>query len=110
MKVPKYRNKKTVVDGITFDSKKEADRYSFLKMWERAGQIKNLSRQAKFVLIPANRREDGKLERACHYVADFQYMVGDKVVVEDVKGMRTKDYILKRKLMLDKHGITIREI
>lgn len=107
----KYNSKKTVVDGQKFDSKKEARRYQELLLLEKAGEIKNLSRQVKFVLIPSQRDENGKVvERECSYKADFTYEEGIKRVVEDVKGYRTKEYIIKRKLLLYQYGIRIREI
>lgn len=107
----KYNSKKTVVDGQKFDSKKEARRYQELLLLEKAGEIKNLSRQVKFVLIPSQRDENGKvIERECSYKADFTYEEGIKTVVEDVKGYRTKEYIIKRKLMLYQFGIRIREV
>lgn len=107
----KYNSKKTVVDGQKFDSKKEARRYQELLLLEKAGEIKNLSRQVKFVLIPSQRDENGKVvERECSYKADFTYEEGIKRVVEDVKGYRTKEYIVKRKLMLYQYGIRIREV
>lgn len=108
----KYNSKKTVINGQTFDSRKEAKRYQELLFLERAGAIKNLSRQVKFVLIPSQRDEaTGKvLERECSYRADFEYTEDGKTVVEDVKGFRTKEYILKRKMMLWKYGIRIREV
>lgn len=107
----KYNSKKTVVDGQKFDSMKEARRYQELLLLEKAGEIKNLSRQVKFVLIPSQRDENGKVvERECSYKADFTYEEGIKTVVEDVKGYRTKEYIIKRKLMLYQFGIRIREV
>lgn len=107
----KYNSRKTVVDGQKFDSKKEANRYQELLLLEKAGVIKNLSRQVKFVLIPSQRDENGKLiERECSYKADFMYEEGIKTVVEDVKGYRTKEYIIKRKLLLYQYGIRIREV
>lgn len=107
----KYNNKKITVNGQVFDSKKEANRYKELLLLEKAGVIKNLSRQVKFVLIPSQRDESGKLiERECSYKADFTYEEGIKTVVEDVKGYRTKEYIIKRKLLLYQYGIRIREI
>lgn len=107
----KYNSKKTVVDGQKFDSKKEARRYQELLLLEKAGEIKNLCRQVKFVLIPSQRDENGKVvERECSYKADFTYEEGIKTVVEDVKGYRTKEYIIKRKLMLYQFGIRIREV
>lgn len=107
----KYNNKKITVNGQVFDSKKEANRYQELLLLEKAGVIKNLSRQVKFVLIPSQRDENGKvIERECSYKADFTYEEGIKTVVEDVKGYRTKEYIIKRKLLLWQYGIRIREI
>lgn len=119
----KYNNLKTYRDGIAFDSKREAIRYTQLKLLLDAGEISDLERQVKFVLIPTQREPDiigprggrkpGKLiEKECFYVADFVYIdnrTGEKVI-EDTKGMRTPDYLIKRKLMLKVHGIRIREI
>lgn len=108
----KYHNRKTIVNGHTFDSKKEANRYSELLLLERAGAIHDLRTQVKYVLIPSQRsKETGKVvERECSYKADFVYTEGGETVVEDVKGFRTKEYIIKRKLMLHVYGIRIREI
>ena len=107
----KYNSKKTVVDGQKFDSKKEARRYQELLLLEKAGAIKNLSRQVKFVLIPSQRDESGKvIERECYYKADFKYEEDGKTVVEVVKGYRTKEYIIMRKLMLFQYGIRFREV
>lgn len=110
-KVSKYRAKKTTIDGIVFDSRKEAARWLELKELEKAGEIAVLRRQETFVLIPEQRGTDGKLiERRCTYKADFVYVENGSTVVEDVKGVKTKDYIIKRKLMLWVHGIKIREV
>lgn len=120
----KYHSKKTMVNGIEFDSRKESRRYQDLLLLERAGAIQDLKRQVKFVLIPAQyetyerygkngkKLQDGQrtLERECSYVADFVYQENGKMVVEDTKGVKTKDYIIKRKLMLYVHGIRIREV
>lgn len=119
----KYGANKTVIDGIEFDSKKEAKRWTQLKLLERAGVIRDLDRQVKFVLIPAQREADtigargairkGKIiERECAYVADFVYIDTEtgETVVEDTKGFKTKDYIIKRKLMLWVHKIKIMEV
>lgn len=105
----KYRNKKAVVDGITFDSRKEARRYKELLLLERAGAITNLQMQVKYVLIPSQRIDGKVVERECAYKADFVYQENGETVVEDTKGFKTKDYIIKRKLMLYVHGIRIRE-
>lgn len=101
----KYNNQKITVDGQKFDSKKEASRYRELRLLEKAGEIKDLRTQVKFKLIPAQRDEaTGKVvERECSYKADFVYE-------EDVKGFRTKEYIIKRKLMMWRYGIRIREV
>jgi hypothetical protein len=100
----KFRNVKT--DG--YASRKEAKRASDLRLMQEAGQIRNLREQVEYVLIP---KQDG--ERACSYRADFVYeefaTSGWREVVEDTKGVRTADYVIKRKLMLHVHGIRIRE-
>ena len=122
----KYLNKKVKVDGIVFDSKREAIRYCELKLLKRAGKITDLHLQKVFVLIPAQYEETdevytrgknkgqpkrGKcLEQSVTYKADFYYKENGKEVVEDTKGFKTKDYIIKRKLMLYVHGIRIKEI
>lgn len=123
----KYGNRKICVDGITFDSKKEAMRYCELKTLEAAGQIKDLQLQKEYELIPAQyeqisrseyikhngHKTKGKcLERAVKYKADFVYidLATGAIVVEDTKGMRTKEYIIKRKLMLYQHGIRVKEV
>lgn len=106
----KYHSKKTELDGITFDSRKEAQRYAELKLLERSGAIHNLQRQVRYELIPAQKKDGKTIERACHYIADFVYEENGKTVVEDVKGYRTKEYVLKRKLMLQVHGIEVREV
>ncbi len=104
MKRHKYNAVKTTVDGITFDSKKEARRYSELKLLEKAGHIRNLELQPKY------RCEiDGKL--ICTYKADFRYFTDERKVVEDVKGMKTPIYRLKKKLVEALFpGTTITEI
>lgn len=105
----KYRNKRTVIGGITFDSKKEANRYCELKLLEKAGVIKNLELQKKFVLIPAQMIDGKLIERECSYRADFVYETKDGIVAEDTKGFRTAEYKIKRKLMLERYGIRILE-
>lgn len=106
LKESKYHNKKVTVDGITFDSVKEASRWQELRMMERAGKITGLVRQQKIELIPKT-----KLYRACYYVCDFIYFDKreNKTIYEDVKGVRTKEYLLKRKLLYWQHGIEIKE-
>jgi Fe2+ transport system protein B len=113
--VNKYYNRHVrTSDGIIHDSQREANRWIELKLLERAGQIKNLNRQVKFILIPKQVEYIGKkvkvLEREVSYIADFVYQENGQTVVEDTKGMRTRDYIIKRKLMLYIHGIKIREV
>jgi len=107
----KYQNKKTTVDGIEFDSRKEARRYWELSMLVRSGNITDLRMQVKFELIPSQRINGKVAERAVHYIADFVYKnAAGETVVEDAKGVRTKDYIIKRKLMLYRHGIRVLEV
>lgn len=117
----KYKSKKTVVDGIEFDSKKEANRWQELRLMEESGEITHLTRQVEFLLIPKQMEPDtigargrmkrGKIiERECVYIADFVYYdSNNKFVVEDTKGVRTDAYRIKRKLMLYMHGIRIKE-
>ena len=121
----KYNAHKTVIDGIEFPSKHEANRYCELKLLERAGEISNLRLQVDFELIPnqyAIEKRYGKngkelkdkevlLERKVVYRADFVYTDKDgSQVVEDTKGFKTKEYLIKRKLMLYVHGIQIKEV
>lgn len=106
----KYGNKKVKIDGRTFDSQKEARRYADLAILEKAGEIRNLRTQVRFLLIPEQRMGGKVVERECSYVADFVYDDIDGTIVEDTKGFRTLDYIIKRKLMLHVHGIRIREV
>ena len=129
MKKSKYRSKKITRDGLTFDSLKEYRRFCDLLLLERAGAITDLKRQVAFELIPAQyeeiatgefykrgeRKGQPKFKRVCIeqsvvYNADFVYTENGKKVVEDTKGVKTKDYIVKRKLMLYVHGIRIKEI
>ena len=123
----KYKNKKyTATDGEVFDSYKEYKRYFELSLLEKAGQIRDLKRQVKFVLIPTQREyttevykkgehkgelKPGRvLEKECAYYADFTYYDGNLYVVEDAKGVRTEVYNIKKKLMLKVHGIRIKEV
>lgn len=124
----KYGNRKvTTIDGEVFDSQREAMRYQELRLLERAGAIKGLKRQVSFELIPVQREPNtlnkidskrgrviqGKvIEKAVVYRADFVYTdtKTNETIVEDAKGFRTKDYILKRKMLLYFHGIRIREV
>lgn len=104
----KFHAKKTTVDGITFDSSKEADRYLALKAMEEDGLIGDLRRQVRYELVPAF-DADGKHYRPVFYVADFVYVEDGKTVVEDVKGMKTDVYRLKSKLFARRYGIGIKE-
>ena len=109
----KYRNTKTVVDGIKFDSRKEAERFFELRLMEKAGEIKELRRQVVFTLIPAQYVDGQCAERAVKYVADFVYRNRDgELIVEDVKSdpTRTPEYIIKRKLMLYRFQIKVKEV
>jgi hypothetical protein len=120
-KQTKYRNKKVNVGGEVYDSKKEWRRSQELKLLEKAGEIENLQRQVKFVLIPAQREPDtvgkrggvikGKLiEREAAYIADFVYQRNGETVVEDTKSKVTEKepvFVIKRKLMLYVHGIRV---
>lgn len=125
MPVRKYGNKKITVDGVTFDSRKEYLRWCELCLLEKAGQITDLRRQVKYVLIPAQYEEyerystkTGKrlknglrcVEKECAYIADFVYKQDGMTVVEDTKGFKTEAYKLKRKMMLYFHGIRIMEV
>ena len=126
----KYGNEKIEVDGIQFDSKKEARRYLELTLLQQAGEIEALELQKEFELIPAQyenferygktgkRLKDGKrcIEQSCTYKADFVYLQNGQQVVEDVKGFRDPrsagyaKFVIKRKLMLWRYGIRIIEI
>lgn len=125
----KYGNRKITINGIEFDSRKEARRYNELLLMEKAGAIQDLRRQVPFELIPAQYEDvytgeyyqrgehkgEPKLKRVCvekavTYYADFVYIEGGETVVEDTKGFKTPEYILKRKLMRYLHGIRIKEL
>ena len=106
----KYHNKPVVVDGETFDSQREAQRWYELKLLRRAGIITDLRRQVPFELIPAQKLDGKVVERPVKYIADFVYNRGGETVVEDAKGVRTKEYVIKRKLMLYKQGIRVKEV
>lgn len=122
MSYKKYHAKKTVVDGITFDSRKEARRYIDLKNMAKAGLISDLRLQVPYLLIPQHREPDiigpkgghrkGRvIEKACYYVADFVYYdeQARERIIEDCKGVKTEVYKIKRKLMYDRYGIRIKE-
>lgn len=118
----KYGSRKITVEGIEFDSKREANRYRELRVLQAAGRISELQLQVPFELIPAQREPDtygvrgglrrGKLiEHAVVYYADFVYIdEHGKKIVEDAKGVKTDVYKIKKKLMLFVHGIRIKEV
>lgn len=110
-KTGKYHNRKTVRHGITFDSKREADRYDELRLLLKAGEIHDLKLQQTYNLVGAQRTPTGAAVRAVTFIADFVYYTRDgKTIVEDAKGFKTKDYIIKKKLMLERFGIWVEEV
>lgn len=105
----KYHNKKTMMDGIVFDSAREARRYQELKLLERAGEIKDLALQVSFEVLPGSDKH-----RPVKYIADFVYWEktpggGWEFIVEDAKGVLTGMYRLKKKLLYARYGYWIRE-
>lgn len=115
----KYHNEQTVVRGISFDSKKEANRYVELMRMVKTGRIRKLKLQQDFTLQEGYTTPDGERVRPIKYRADFTYermaMDGNGTThwvfeVEDVKGVRTEKYKLKKKMMLERFGITIKEV
>lgn len=124
-KVPKYKNTKVEYKGISFDSKRERDRYIYLKSLEEKGEINNLQLQVKFELLPTQTEvrevklktktkfQEKVIERAVYYQADFVYEKNGETVVEDCKiseYLKPKEYILKRKMMLFFNNIKIKEV
>lgn len=108
----KYHNKKVIYNGIKFDSKKERARFITLKQLEKAGIIKELELQKKFLLQEGYTNAKGKKIRPIYYIADFFYYdcINNKWVVEDTKGVRTEVYKLKKKLFEYKYNLTIDEL
>lgn len=108
----KYNNRKVRCLGETFDSMLECERYKYLKALEQQKVISNLRRQVKYVLLPSQKdsKTQKTIEREITYLADFVYEKGSQTIVEDVKGLRTDVYKIKRKLMLYFHGIRIKEV
>ena len=116
----KYGNRKVVRDGIKFDSEREAARFGELKVLRAMGKIRDLRLQTNFTLVEGYTTIEGKRIKPMVYRADFVYERATEPdrngtvywlrEVEDAKGMKTKDYLLKKKLMQDKYGITIREV
>jgi hypothetical protein len=105
-KASKFKNEKVIdASGRKFDSKREASRAGVLELWQKLGIISDLKYQVRFELIP----KQGK-KRAAYYIADFTYIEASQLVVEDAKGCRTREYVLKSKPMLQVHGIQVREV
>jgi len=105
----KYRNKKVFYKNMKFDSKKEYLRYLVLEDMQRKGEISGLQMQVPFVLVPSFQLNNVKY-KSIKYIADFVYEKDGKIVVEDVKGMRTDVYKIKKKLMAYINKIEIKEI
>lgn len=122
MSYRKYKNKRVECDGRVFDSLKEYNRYCQLKALLKCGAISDLKLQVPFELIPAiyedivvqlktkTKIEKRCVQRAVKYIADFVYMKDGRMIVEDTKGFRTKEYELKKKMMRALLGTVIREI
>jgi hypothetical protein len=104
----KYHAKKTVVDGIEFDSAKEAKRYVKLRDMQEAGRIQGLRLQVPFEILPSFEC-DGVKYRGMSYIADFVYYRDGRQVVEDCKGFKTPEYKMKKKLMAYLNHINIEE-
>lgn len=103
----KYHAQPTRVNGIRFDSKKEAERYEQLLLLERVGQITGLELHPRYALYAL--AQDGTVTKVADYIPDFRYVENGRTVVEDVKGVRTPVYRLKKRWMLAQYGITILE-
>ncbi len=96
----KYHARRTTVDGITFDSQKEANRYCELKLLKRAGVVADFERQPRLQLQPGFKKPDGAKVNPIYYVADFKVIYPDgKIEYEDTKGVETKEFLLKKKLL-----------
>lgn len=106
----KYGNRKVTVNGIRFDSIKEASRYSDLLLLQRAGEISGLRLQVPYELVPKQKDSRGRVIRPVVYIADFVYQEKGKQIVEDVKGYRTKEYQIKKKLLKWRYNIEIMEV
>lgn len=110
----KYRNRKTQIENIVFDSQKEAQRYCELKLLEKKGEISQLQRQVSFELIPAEVGANKKKLRSIVYLADFVYLTKKNGMlqkhIEDVKGVKTAVYRLKKRLMWHLYRINIEEV
>ena len=106
----KFNNQKIVTPDGKFDSKKEYKRWLELKEMEAQGKITNLMRQVPFELVPHQKHNGKVIELAVKYYADFTYEVDGVRIVEDTKGVKTDVYKIKRKLMLERYGIRIKEV
>lgn len=106
----KYHSSKVETEDGVFDSRREYKRWIILKNMESYGEISDLRRQVKYELIPLQRIDGKVAERAVNYLADFVYTKDGETVVEDSKGFKTPEYIIKRKLMLQRYGIRIKEV
>ena len=108
----KYHAEKVDRGKLKFDSRKEARRYDALVVLQSSGEITDLRVQPEFTLIEAYTTPDGDRVRAMRYRADFSYRRGGELIVEDVKSpaTRTRVYLNKRKMLLDKYGITVTEV
>ncbi len=104
----KYHNHRIETQDGKFDSEKEFRRWQELKLLERAGKISNLRRQVTYTLVPSQKTEDGTL-RAVKYIADFVYTKNGSEFVEDAKGVKTPEYVIKKKLMKYLLNITVKE-
>ena len=110
----KFNSSKITIDGKTFDSKKEARRYTELKLLERAGEIAGLRTQVAYELAPRVRfASEERAKPAVRYMADFVYLQNGVTVVEDVKSPATRSlpvYRLKKHLMMSVHGLEVSEV
>lgn len=104
----KYKNRRITTPEGKFDSKREYERWCELKLLQRTGEISRLQRQVRYNLVPMQRNRC-RNERPVDYIADFVYVKNGRTIVEDVKGKRTPEYIIKRKLMLYLRGISVLE-
>lgn len=96
----KYKNKKSLFNNETYDSKKESKRAIELKLLEKAGKVSNLKEQVVFILQDKFKLNN-KTIRAIKYIADFTYTQNGKTIIEDVKGFKTKEYVIKKKILLN---------
>ncbi|MFC1959135.1 DUF1064 domain-containing protein [Chloroflexota bacterium] len=102
-KPSKYRNTKVKADGYTFDSKAEYQRYLVLKLWQEQGVIQDLQVHPRYELLPAFTDSAGERHRGISYVADFAYQENTQQIVEDVKGVETQVFKIKKKLLLHRY-------